>query len=183
MSRRTGGAFGQSAFGSVAAQTQQTGQQAAQQQQKEAADKAVAQRRADSLDLRARLKDYTTMARFPEPDKGAGMGSMRVSTYIRKRIKELSEDKGLLAYVWDGGSPEYSECVMSTAEHTLYESQHHPFAPYRNSQMANSTVDASRFWPTEGRSVPGSCFSFPFTLCRAYDCSLPEYPFLITFPT
>jgi len=91
------------------------------------------------------------MSRFPEPDKSAGIGGMRVQTYIRKRIKELSVGKGLLAYTWDGGSADYAECVVNSTERTIYDSHHHSFSSYRNPQMPNNSVDSSRFFPADGR--------------------------------
>ena len=114
-------------------------------------NQAEAQRRAEAIDRRARLKEYLTMSRFPEPDKSAGIGGMRVQTYIRKRIKELAVGKGLLAYTWDGGSADYAECVVNSTERTIYDSHHHSFSSYRNPQIPNNSVDSSHFFPADGR--------------------------------
>jgi hypothetical protein len=63
------------------------GQQQQQQQQQGASTAeadAEAQKRAEAQDRRVRLKEYTVMQRFAEPDKATGLNGKRVEAYIRK---------------------------------------------------------------------------------------------------
>ncbi len=88
--RRAGGGFlGQPAGGNMflAANPQQQQQQQQQQQAASAEADEKAQKRAEALDRKTRLKEFTIMQRFVEqekPDKPVEVATNRVENYIRK---------------------------------------------------------------------------------------------------
>ena len=65
-----------------------------------------------------------------------------------QRIKELTEDKSLLQYRWDGGS------IDNYKEADKEFEQQAPFTSHRPGQPSAGAADGQRFWSSEGRYVP-----------------------------